>query len=114
MRWCYYQTNLLGDPELKIKDPNEGSPNKPSTPKGETNGNKGVKYTYTTYTTDPKGNQLYYWFEWGDGTNSGWLGPFPSGEQASAKHTWNKKGTYEIKVKGYEILYNSINQYIIC
>jgi hypothetical protein len=98
-RWCYYQTNLFGDPELSIKDPNDSTPEKPERPSGETNGQKGVEYTYTTSTIDPKDNNLYYWFDWGDGTNSGWVGPYSSGDTGSASHKWNRQGTFQIKVK---------------
>ena len=48
---------------------------------------------------DSEEDDLYYWFEWGDGTNSGWIGPFASGQTACTNHTWNKKGFYEIRVK---------------
>jgi hypothetical protein len=97
-RWCYYQTNLFGDPELRIKDPAADQPNKPSKPEGETNGNKGEEYTYTTSTTDPKESDLLYLFDWDDGTTSDWLGPFSSGETASGSHTWQLTGTYQVKV----------------
>jgi len=99
MRWCYYQTNLFGDPELSIKNLANISPNKPDRPSGPTNGKPDVEYTYTTRTTDPNGDQLNYWFDWGDNTNSGWVGPYESGEEASAKHIWAEKGSYKIKVK---------------
>lgn len=35
----------------------------------------------------------------GDGTNSGWLGPYGSGETVCADHSWDMNGTYEIRVK---------------
>ena len=98
MRWCYYQTNLFGDPELKIKDPTV-KPDKPSKPSGSTSGKAGTEYTYTSSTTDPDGDQIYYWFDWGDGTNSGWIGPLASGATGSAKHKWTSQGNYQIKVK---------------
>jgi len=97
-RWCYYQTNLFGDPALKIKDPTE-KPDKPSKPSGPTSGKAGTEYTYTSSTTDPDGDQVYYWFDWGDGTNSGWIGPLVSGATGSAKHKWTSQGNYQIKVK---------------
>jgi hypothetical protein len=98
-RWCYYQTNLFGDPELSIKDPDDVKPNKPTKPSGPNSGNVGTEYTYTTVATDPKDSELYYLFDWDDGTNSGWVGPFNSGDTASAKHKWNIRGTYQVKVK---------------
>jgi hypothetical protein len=98
-RWCYYQTNLFGDPQLRIKYPNEIPPNTPMTPSGPTNGKTGVECTYSTSTTDPNNYDLYYLFDWGDGTFSSWLGPYPSGETCEAKYTWGKSGSYMIKVK---------------
>jgi hypothetical protein len=98
-RWCYYQTNLFGDPELRIKYSNEIPPNKPMTPAGPTNGKTGEKCTYSTSNTDPNNSDLYYLFDWGDGTFSRWLGPYPSGETCQANYTWGKSGNYMIKVK---------------
>jgi subtilisin family serine protease len=83
------------------------APYLPSTPEGPSSGKPGKQLTYTTNTTDPEGNQVYYWFDWGDGTDSGWIGPYNSGTHVSASHVWNEKGDYSIKVKtkdtyGYE------------
>jgi hypothetical protein len=75
------------------------APNKPAKPSGQIRGNVTVEYTYTTNTTDPDGNQVYYLWDWGDGTQSEWLGPFASGAQASAQNSWSEKGDYSIKVK---------------
>jgi hypothetical protein len=74
-------------------------PAKPSTPSGPTSGKINTKHTYTTSTTDPEGDQVWYWFDWGDGTNSGWEGPFASGAPGSSSHEWTKRGDYSIKVK---------------
>ncbi|MFA5101599.1 MAG: C25 family cysteine peptidase [Candidatus Thermoplasmatota archaeon] len=74
-------------------------PDKPETPTGETNGNINIIYTYTTSTTDLDGDQVYYLWDWGDGTQSTWLGPYTSGATISTTHTWAKKGSYSIKVK---------------
>ncbi len=54
-------------------------------------------------TTDPNGDQIYYLFDWGDGSNSEWIGPFDSGEQCEASHVWETKGDYEIKVKARDV-----------
>ncbi|KYK24510.1 hypothetical protein AYK24_05995 [Thermoplasmatales archaeon SG8-52-4] len=100
MRWCYYETNLFGDPEVSFFNHSSGTPpNKPEKPDGPSSGKPGIKYSYCTVTTDPEGDDVYYWFDWGDGKNSGWIGPFPSGQIVCENHTWSKKGTYEIKVK---------------
>jgi len=83
--------------------PTNSPPAKPVKPAGQTNGKINVEYTYATSTTDPNGDQVYYWFDWGDGTNSGWVGPYASGATGSAKHKWTVKGTYSIKVKAKDV-----------
>ena len=74
-------------------------PAKPQKPSGPTSGEPGVEYTYSTTTTDPNNQELYYQWSWGDGTTSEWLGPYEPTQNAEAQHTWSKKGNYEIKVK---------------
>jgi hypothetical protein len=68
-------------------------PDKPSTPDGPPGGKVGETYTYTSFTSDPDGDDVYYLFDWGDGTDTGWI------ETGEANHTWSKKGSYKIKVK---------------
>ena len=46
---------------------------------------------------------MYYLFDWGDESDSGWLGPLESGEEIEASHIWTEKGSYEIKVKAKDI-----------
>jgi hypothetical protein len=75
------------------------APNKPNTPDGPGSGQPGIEYTYSSSTSDPDGDQLYYLFDWGDGTDSGWKGPFNSGEAISESHSWDSRGNYEIRVK---------------
>ena len=74
-------------------------PTKPSKPLGSLRGKVNQKYNYTSSAVDPKGAKLYYWFDWGDGTNSSWIGPFDSGEECKVSHIWIKKGSFEIRVK---------------
>ena len=65
---------------------------------GPSTGKAGVEYTYYAYTIDPEQKPVYYQFDWGDGTNTTWLGPYDSGVNMSASHIWSK-GDFEIKVK---------------
>ena len=74
-------------------------PKKPATPTGPQTGKISRSYTYTTSTTDPNLDQIYYLFDWDDGTNTGWTGPYNSGQQASASNVWTSEGSYQIKVK---------------
>lgn len=71
----------------------------PSQPSGNNSGYHGVTYNYSTSTTDPDGDQIYYWYEWGDDTNSAWVGPYNSSTTINASHIWNEPGSYQLKVK---------------
>jgi len=78
-------------------------PDKPDTPTGPESGEAGISYTYSTSTHDSNGDEVFYKWDWGDGSYSNWLGPFESDEMVIANHTWDEKGTYSIKVKAKDI-----------
>jgi fimbrial isopeptide formation D2 family protein/uncharacterized repeat protein (TIGR01451 family) len=80
-------------------------PNTPSTPAGKATVKINKDAAYTTHTTDPNGDQIWYWIDWGDETNSGWVGPFASGATVNKTHNWTKRGTYLIKVKARDSSY---------
>ncbi|HEC89103.1 MAG TPA: PKD domain-containing protein, partial [Thermoplasmatales archaeon] len=82
---------------------NDTLPDKPDMPSGPQNGKPNKIYTYETTTVDPDGDEVYYLWDWGDGTNSGWIGPYKSGEVCQASHSWTKKGSYQVKVKAKDI-----------
>ncbi len=90
---------FVGDTNLKIHFP----PDTPSVPSGPTIGKTGITYTYSTSTTDPNGDQIYYNFSWGDDTYSDWLGPYDSGEIITASHVWIEEGNYKIQVKAKDV-----------
>lgn len=92
------ESQPFGDPSLEIASGSQ-PPEKPSTPEGTSLGKAKTTYLYTTSTIDPEGDQVYYLFNWGDGTDSGWRGPYKSGEEANATHNWVNTGTYGITVK---------------
>jgi hypothetical protein len=77
-------------------------PSKPEQPSGPTSGTIYTEYTYITSTTDLDGDQVYYKWSWGENISE-WLGPFASGEIVFFKHTWDIKGSYQIKVKAKDI-----------
>jgi len=70
---------------------------------GPTSGKPGISYTYNVSSRDPDDDNVYYYVDWGDGTNTSWLGPYESGAQANAIHSWGQKGTYMVKVKAKDI-----------
>jgi len=80
------------------------APDIPDTPTGPTSGTIGTTYTYSTKTNDVDNDQVYYQWDWGDGTQSGWLGPFDAGVIATADHSWDDAGDYAIKVKAKDTI----------
>lgn len=89
------------DVRVIVRDNNK--PLKPSTPLGPSVGKIKTEYIYRSSAIDLDGDYLYYLFDWGDGTNSDWLGPYKSGETIEAKHVWNEENKYTIKVKAKDI-----------
>jgi len=73
-------------------------PQKPTTPNGPANGGTNIEYTYTTSTTDPDNDLVWYQWNFGSYTTN-WLGPSTSGAQAQTQYTWTTPGAYEVKVK---------------
>jgi hypothetical protein len=78
-------------------------PEKPLKPSGPGIGKPGKSYKYSTSSIDPDGDEIYYKFDWGDGTRTDWLGRYRSGSTAHASHAWSKPGTYEVKVKAKDV-----------
>ena len=70
---------------------------------GPSSGETGNEYPYVCTSTDPNRDKIYYLFDWNDGTDSDWLGPYRPGEVVTALHSWNARGNYEIKVKAKDI-----------
>ncbi len=63
-------------------------------------------YIFGAIAKDQDGGQIYYKFDWEDGTDTGWLGPveqdveFPGviWDEADTTHIWNAPNTYTITV----------------
>ena len=78
-------------------------PNKPEAPTGNDSGIPGEDIEYRCKkTSDPDGDELTYLFDWGDGTDSGWL-PKSMGTTVKLSHNWTEEGNYEVKVKAMDI-----------
>jgi hypothetical protein len=68
----------------------------PTTPSGTARGTAGTSYSYSTGGSSSNyGNTVQYLFDWGDGTDSGWLS---LGTTIAAK-VWTTAGTYSLKAK---------------
>lgn len=85
-----------------IEPINNNPPEKPEIT-GQTNGKPRTEYTFTATTSDPDGDNLSYYFDWGDGKNSGWTEFVSSDSPVSRSHSWNWRGKYTIKVKAKDV-----------
>jgi hypothetical protein len=74
------------------------APNKPSI-EGPNEANMGESYDYLFTATDPEEDNLFYYIDWGDGTEKIWYGPYPSNEQITFSHTYVNQGGYTIQAK---------------
>jgi hypothetical protein len=102
------EVNSLGDIvwiySSGLYHPNDAEliPNQPPnipTITGPSSGLINIPHIYLFNGEDPGGHTIYYWIDWGDGTNTGWLGPFLPGISIPHSHTWSTKGIFTIKAK---------------
>jgi len=79
------------------------APKTPNKPSGEIVGYHNNIYDYSFTTTDPNEDELFYLIDWGDGSNSEWIGPYSSGEICIISHLWQQPGTFNITAKAKDI-----------
>ena len=95
----FIHSSLWGNPDIGLSSSsNNSAPLKPETPTGPASGKTHVALTFSTKSTDPDGDDLYYCWSWGDGTID-WFGPYQSDTICEVQHTWTVKDTYNIRVK---------------
>ncbi|MDD3492826.1 MAG: PKD domain-containing protein, partial [Candidatus Thermoplasmatota archaeon] len=77
----------------------------PATPslQGPAAGLLGESLVYTALSTDDNGDDLFYRFDWGNGEESGWIGPVRSGEACSASYVWREERSYSVRVKARDV-----------
>ena len=61
-----------------------------------------IEYDYIFNTTDPDGDPIMYYVDWGDNITE-WTKYSDSGEEITLKHIWNEIGNYTIKAKAEDI-----------
>ena len=73
--------------------------NKPEKPSGENSVQIGVSYEYTTKAINLDEVQIRYGWDWeGDRKVDTWTDYYGSGEICRESHTWDERGTYNIRV----------------
>ena len=105
-KYYFEAYNVNGDPSVRIwsDEPNPSlPPEPPQQPNGPIEGCVQDELTYSTSTTDPEEDQIYYQFDWGNGEFSDWLGPYNSGVTIETSYIWNMVGIYEVCVKAKDI-----------
>ena len=73
----------------------------PTTPAAPTGDNKLILdsvYSFTAMGSDPDSDGVYYFWDWGDGNTSGWLGPYSNDSACVASHSWDSAGDYNVRV----------------
>jgi hypothetical protein len=72
---------------------------------GPDQGDINTSYTYYSYTNDSNKDLVSYYFDWGDGNNSGWIGLGTSGisNYYYDSHKWESQGGYYVKTKTRDI-----------
>ncbi|MFO7676836.1 MAG: agmatine deiminase family protein [Thermoplasmatota archaeon] len=87
------------DPHTFTAYNDNNTPDTPQRPTGPASGKAGSTYRYSTSTIDIDGDMIFYIWDWGNGNNSEWLGPYESGVEISTMNSWDEEGSYEIRVK---------------
>ncbi len=84
--------------EVIEKDIENNPPNKPSIT-GPVSGEACTPYDYIFNVTDPDGDMIYIFVDWGDGGDSYWRGPYSSGSDVEFCTIWSEPGQYTVKAK---------------
>ena len=95
-----YSDYLLPPPEIPIIS-------------GPSSGKRNIEYDFNLRTTHQSGLDVWYWIDWGDDNNSGWLGPYQSGFEITVSHTWLTREVFNIKarVKDEKEIYSNWAEY---
>jgi len=66
---------------------------------GPSKGTPNVEYTFSFTSYDEYNDQIAYYVDWGDGTNTGWTSFVNSGKTEKFTHTWTEEKSYTLKAK---------------
>ena len=99
----YIGAHCISQPEFysyiyALEPMDNNAPEKPII-NGPTTGLINIEYNFTAITSEPDGENISYYFDWGDGKKSGWTDFVTSGTMVNLSHSWEKSGTFTIKVK---------------
>jgi len=61
-------------------------------------GQSGVEYTFQVEVVDVEEDLIFCRWNWGDNTQSGWMGPSSNWNTLIASHTWKDEGCYNLSI----------------
>jgi len=70
---------------------------------GPTSGRLRKIHTFEVSAIDPQEDDIYLYVNWGDGTNTDWMGPYASEEVIPVGHRFSERKNYIIKAKAKDI-----------
>lgn len=74
-------------------------PFNPLIPEVGTDGCINIEYEFTTSAIDPEEDDVFYRFDFDDGTITDWFGPFNSGYELTTSHIWTETGIYNVRIQ---------------
>ena len=86
--WHLYQTTAHPKSDFCFKTYGLDYPPEPPVIDGSVSAGYYKEYTYTLNATDPEGHDVFYFVDWGDESDSDWLGPYPSGTLVTLNHSF--------------------------
>jgi hypothetical protein len=105
--WGWLEPDVSPQATFRIKDTLEynWNPDTPIQPSGGPSGEGivGQWYQFSTSATDADGNNVAYWFNWGDGTST-MSQIVQQGYAADVSHPWAHGGTYYVQAYAVEQL----------
>lgn len=87
--WVRVQNGNIPPDKPTIKGPKKGLPHQ--------------HYDYTFVTSDPEETPIWYYVDWDDDKNTGWLGPYNSGHKITITHTWHEEKVFIIRAKAKDV-----------
>ena len=71
----------------------------PDKPRGISRGVPNKEYEFSTNTIDPQNDKIWYKWNFTDGYETNWIGPYNSEETCTVQHSWEVEGLYTVAVK---------------
>ncbi len=107
----YYRNSMFGGLMVATKADFTHAPDVPSIPNGPAYGYVDILYNYSTFTSDPDNDAIFYGWDWDrDNIEDEWTGAYVSGDTCTVSHIWHDPGTYEVKVMARDI-YGAISDW---